>query len=240
MKLTKMVVLVGCVVGLTAASTFYPIGNKAVAASPADKAPAELGDGEEFAASSQDPAVKRPGSAQWQCKFCGEVNERPKGKFREFSQRKRGQERMRQAQQRMCDRPHRPGRPALRQGRGGFHRGQGKRAGVAAERILRHASDLDLSEAQISQLEELALDTRKQLIDLRADVQKAQLELQEWMRTDSENLTEMKQLLNTLAKRRADIQELKLMNWISVKKILTEDQKEKIRERAPRLGSLID
>lgn len=132
------------------------------------------------------------------------------------------------------------GHPGQRMGRGFGGSPAEKGRGVAAARILRHAGELDLSEQQISQLEEIALDVRKQLVDLHAFIEKERLDLEELMRSDSDDITAIKKRLNTLAQKRVDVQELKLRNWIEVKKILTEDQKKLIAEKHPRLGGFLD
>ncbi len=97
-----------------------------------------------------------------------------------------------------------------------------------------------MSEQQVSQMEELALDVRKQLVDLHALIEKERLDLEELMRSDSDDIAAIKKRLNTLAQKRVDVQELKLRNWIDVKKILTEDQKKLIAEKHPRLGGFLD
>lgn len=107
-------------------------------------------------------------------------------------------------------------------------------------RILRHSEELDISEQQAAQLEELALDARKQMVDLRAAIEKGKLEIEEQMRSDSDDITTIKKHLNSLAEKRVDVQELKLRNWIAVKKILTDDQKEMIRKQHPRMGGIPD
>jgi hypothetical protein len=137
-------------------------------------------------------------------------------------------------------RPGRHGHQGMRMGR--EHRGAmaGRGPGIAAARILRHAEKLELSDQQISQLEELSLGARKQMVDLRAAIEKEHLELEELLRSDSDDLTTIRKHLNALAEKHVDVQELKLRNWIEVKKILTEDQKEKIRKKHPRMGMILD
>ena len=116
----------------------------------------------------------------------------------------------------------------------------GKGRGIAAARILRQAKQLELSEKQISQLEELSLEARKQMVDLRAAMEKEHLELEELLQSDSDDLTTIRKHLDALAEKHADIQELKLRNWIEVKKILTEEQKDMIQENHPRMGRILD
>jgi Spy/CpxP family protein refolding chaperone len=107
-------------------------------------------------------------------------------------------------------------------------------------KILRHAEQLQLSEQQVSQLEEIGLQARKQLVDLRATIQKEHLEVENLIRSDSDDITTISKHLNTLAQKHVDVQELKLRNWIAVKTILTEEQKDLIKEKHPRMGGLLD
>lgn len=114
---------------------------------------------------------------------------------------------------------------------GGFGRG----AGLAADRMLRHASGLELTESQITQLETLSYETKTQLIDLESSLDKARLEMKRQMETDAEDLSAMKKRLDSMAKIKVDIQELKLKNWIDARKVLTDEQKNQVKERYPRL-----
>ena len=56
------------------------------------------------------------------------------------------------------------------------------------------------------------------------------------METDGDNLSAMKKHLDSMAKIRVNIQELKLKNWIDAKSVLTEEQKQKVKEQHPRFG----
>jgi Spy/CpxP family protein refolding chaperone len=106
--------------------------------------------------------------------------------------------------------------------------------------LLRHVSDLKLTDEQIEALESLAYDAQKQLIDLRADLEKERLAMRKQLRSDSDDLTAMKRHLNAAAKKRTDIQVLKLTNLIESKEVLSDDQKKIIKERFPRMGRVLD
>ena len=108
--------------------------------------------------------------------------------------------------------------------------------GVAADHMLRNAARLDLTEAQIAQLEKLSYDAKSKLIDLESDQDKARLEMRRQMQTDSDDLTAMKKQLNAMSQIRVNIQELKLKNWIDAKNVLTDDQKQKVKDQFPRFG----
>jgi Spy/CpxP family protein refolding chaperone len=113
--------------------------------------------------------------------------------------------------------------------------GRGAGRGLASDRLIKRATRLELTDAQVVQLEKLAYDTMSQLIDLNSDLEKAQLEMRRQMETDGDDLPALKKHLDTLAKKHVSIQELKLKNWIDSKKVLTEEQKQKIGDRFPRM-----
>jgi Spy/CpxP family protein refolding chaperone len=117
--------------------------------------------------------------------------------------------------------------------RGGFGGG----TGVPADRMLRGATGLELSEAQVTQLEKLSYDTKSKLIDLESSLEKARLEMRRQMESDGDDLSAMKKQLDSMAKTKVDIQELKLKNWIDAKKVLTDEQKQKVKDHSPRFGA---
>ncbi|UCG53378.1 MAG: Spy/CpxP family protein refolding chaperone [Candidatus Latescibacterota bacterium] len=126
-------------------------------------------------------------------------------------------------------------------GRGhGFGKRHGHGIGNAAERMLRHAPELGLTEDQIAKLETLSHDTKKQLIDLRADIEKEQLEVHKKIRSGSDDLTQIKRHLSAIAKARADIQAAKIASLFEARKLLTDDQKKLIKEKHPRMGMILD
>jgi len=118
----------------------------------------------------------------------------------------------------------------------GPHGGFGQGAGVPADRMLRGATRLELADDQITQLEKLSYDTKSKLIDLESDLEKAHLEMQRQMETDGDNLSAMKKHLDSMAKIRVNIQELKLKNWIDAKNVLTDEQKQNVKDQFPRFG----
>jgi Spy/CpxP family protein refolding chaperone len=167
-----------------------------------------------------------------QCGFCDERPDRMRRGNRGHMMGPKGK--------RCGPRMGRHGKSTLHRGtRFGGPRGE-RKGGIAAMKILRHAEELDLNEQQVTQLEELALDARKQLVDLHAAIEKGKLELEEQIRSNSDDITTIKKHLNSLAQTRVDVQELKLRNWIAVKKILTDDQKEMIQKKHPRMGRILD
>jgi Spy/CpxP family protein refolding chaperone len=148
------------------------------------------------------------------------------------------------AECRGCRGGHGFGHHGMRRGKGHAdygHRGRGDRdhrpgAGLAAERLLRKAATLELTDEQIKQLEQLAYNAKSKLIDLETECSKARLEMRRQMETNSDDVAALKKHLDSLAKKRVSIQVLKLENWIDAKKVLTDEQKTLIRMSYPRLG----
>ena len=150
--------------------------------------------------------------------------------------------------------PMPPGRRGMRAPRA--HRGHGKtsrmhaphasRGGgfgmsdrLPADRMLRGASGLDLTDEQTAQLEKLSYDAKLKLIDLNSSLEKARLEMKKEMESGNDNLSALKKNLESMSKIKVDIQELKLGNWFEAKKVLTEEQKAKVKDRHPGFGSSI-
>jgi len=125
------------------------------------------------------------------------------------------------------------------QGHGSFA-GHGPRIGIAAERMLRHANMLDLTDDQIAKLEMLSYEAKKKLIDLHASIEKEQLELKNRVRSDAEDMTQIKRHLSAMSKARTGIQEVKIANLFAARKILTDEQKKLVKEAHPRMGMIVD
>jgi Spy/CpxP family protein refolding chaperone len=108
---------------------------------------------------------------------------------------------------------------------------------VPADRLLRGANGLELTDDQVTQIEQLSYDTKSKLIDLESSLEKARLEMKRQMESDGDDLSAMKKQLDSMAKIKVDIQELKLKNWIDAKKVLTDAQKQKVKDQFPRFGA---
>jgi Spy/CpxP family protein refolding chaperone len=137
---------------------------------------------------------------------------------------------------RYCGERHgRKGRSA----RGG-HGWRGDKQGVAADRMLRNANELELTDDQIARLEMLSYEAKKKLIDLRAGMEKEQLELRNRINSDAEDMTQIKRHLSAIAKARTGMQEVRIENLFATKKVLTDEQKELIKKKHPRKGMILD
>jgi Spy/CpxP family protein refolding chaperone len=116
------------------------------------------------------------------------------------------------------------------------HYGRDQRgAGLLSQALLR-SKRLELSDEQIGRLEKLTYDAKSKMIDLNSDLDKARLEMRREFDADSDDLSAMKKQLDAVAKKRVNIQELKLQNWLDSKNVLTEEQRKVLGKKQLRMG----
>jgi Spy/CpxP family protein refolding chaperone len=113
-------------------------------------------------------------------------------------------------------------------------------AGNPAERLLRNAEELKLTEDQVGALEKVSFETQKTLVDLHAQIEKEQLEIKNLLQSGTDDLAAVKVHLDAVSRARADIQTVRIENLFEARKILTEKQKKMIKEDFPRLGEMLD
>ncbi|MFQ5511325.1 MAG: Spy/CpxP family protein refolding chaperone [Candidatus Krumholzibacteriia bacterium] len=166
---------------------------------------------------SPHPGVKPPEMDEnWYCRQCKSFYPFPKRHYKDGN--------------------HRPMlAPQGRRGNGAAGKRGDARNGIAADRLLRHAAMLELTEDQVARLSELAYETKRDLIDLRAGLQKARLELQRLMRSGTEDMTRIRRQLNQVAKKRVDLEEARIAHWIDSRKVLNDAQRKRIQGEHPRL-----
>jgi len=120
------------------------------------------------------------------------------------------------------------------------HQGWGPGHGIASERMLHRAKGLDLSDEQIDRLKTLAFETKKELVDLHAEIEKGQLEIRNQLQSGSDDLGQIRTHLEAVSKARAGIQEARIANLFEARKVLTEKQKKLIKEKFPQLGMILE
>lgn len=124
-------------------------------------------------------------------------------------------------------------------GRGDGH-GPGGPHGIAAERMIRHSDDLKLTDKQIETLEKLSSNSKKALVDLHAQIAKEEIEIQDLLRSGSDDLAAVKRHADALSKARSAVFEERISNFLEARKVLTADQKKLVKETFPRIGSMLD
>lgn len=115
-----------------------------------------------------------------------------------------------------------------RGGRGGQF---GPRGGdhLGVQRLLRNADDIGLTETQIAKLEEMTLRFQTEKIDLKADMDKAELELRALMRDENARETEVFAAIDLVTGFRGDLQKMRYQHHKEVQSVLTAEQIEKIK-----------
>jgi len=199
--------------------------------------------------SPSDPALEAPDMGDWRCPYCGKTVPGPAWRQRNPMGRpapgaERGGQRSRAYRPNARSHDRCDGAPGVGMGphrgmRGGFD-GAGPRGGVPAERMLRHAKDLKLTDEQIETLEQLSYTTKKALVDLHAEIEKEQLEIQNLFRSGSDDLAAVKLHLTAVSKARTGIQEARIENFFEAREVLTEKQKKTMKDAYPRLGTFLD
>ena len=122
----------------------------------------------------------------------------------------------------------------------GAHPGQMGRQGAGRHghfaMLLKHADLLGLTEDQQTKLKELKFSAEKEMIDLKAALQKEQLELRQLMHEEDLNARSIKRQLETVAEARTNLKFRQISMLIETKDILTDEQKELIKEKLHRFG----
>lgn len=85
---------------------------------------------------------------------------------------------------------------------------------------------LDLTEKQQEQITKLHTQTQTKAIDLRADLEKLQLELRGQLRADRPNKKAIDATVDKIAAKRGTLQKLHLNNQLEVRVVLTPEQRE--------------
>lgn len=182
-----------------------------------------------------DPSFESPCAPHWRCHHCGAMNAGPMWRQggaagRRVEGRVGGRTGVRERAYRDAS-----GRDWTR----GPGRGHGG-GGIAAERMIRHATDLKLTDEQIDALEKLASDTKKTLVDLHAEIAKEEIEIQDLLRSGSDDLAAVRRHAGALSKARSAIFEERISNFFEARKLLTAEQKKIVKEEFPRLGTMLD
>ena len=112
----------------------------------------------------------------------------------------------------------------------------GRRGGRMAGRFEAPFKALDLTAEQQEKMKALHLANGKEMVRLRADEQIAQMELQEVMGQDNPSPTEVKAKVDNVNKVRSTITSRMVDLKLGMKKILTPEQREKLRSFKGKMG----
>jgi len=98
--------------------------------------------------------------------------------------------------------------------------------------------ELQLTDAQVKQIEQTFLDYRLKLIDLRADVERQETKLQPLLEADQPNEHEVSSQVDLVVAARGKLEKTNTMMMLAVRRVLSVDQWKKLqaieRRRGPR------
>lgn len=90
--------------------------------------------------------------------------------------------------------------------------------------------ELQISEAQISQIEQAFLDHRLKLIDLRAEVERQETRLQPLIEADQIDEAKVSAQIDQMLRARISLEKANIMMMLSIRKVLTVEQWKKLQE----------
>lgn len=87
-----------------------------------------------------------------------------------------------------------------------------------------------VTDQQVQQMEQIFQNTRSRLIDLRANLEKAELELQPLMEADNPNESQIGAGIDRVAQARAALEKEHAMMLVGIRKVLTAEQWKKLQD----------
>lgn len=118
-----------------------------------------------------------------------------------------------------------------------FRGPDGKHQRDGIRMILRLSDEINLTDEQESQLEELSTNFQIEKIDLQAEIKKAKVELRASMKHDDAAEKSVFQQIDKVSKLKADAQKMRFRHQQTIKNLLTEEQQEKLEDlREDRTG----
>lgn len=99
---------------------------------------------------------------------------------------------------------------------------------LSVNTILMQSNRLDLSADQVKSLQQQALNLRKDMIDLRSELQKKQVQYQEYLLSDNLKQQQVLQYIEQSEQLQTNIQKRLAKSFFSAKDVLTEQQMENL------------
>ena len=106
--------------------------------------------------------------------------------------------------------------------------------------IMMLADKLDLTDDQIEQIENLRYDMQKRNIDLKANLEKARLELGKLMREDKKDRKKILAQVEVVNGIEGDLNIARVEGMLDVNDILTETQRKTLEEERRKIGGMHD
>ena len=111
-----------------------------------------------------------------------------------------------------------------------FRGPDGKHQRDGIRMILRLSDEINLTDKQESQLEELSTQFQVERIDIQAEIQKAQVELRASMKNDEVPEKSVFEQIDKVSGLKADAQKMRYRHHQTIKNLLTVEQQEKLED----------
>jgi Spy/CpxP family protein refolding chaperone len=113
----------------------------------------------------------------------------------------------------------------------GFGRGMGMGHGLPGPgMLLQVADEISLTEAQKEKLEQMMVDFSLEKVDLRAELEKAQIKLQALMRDDKARETEVNAAIDDATRLKGELQKMRYRHHKEIRSLLTDKQIDRLKE----------
>jgi Spy/CpxP family protein refolding chaperone len=123
-------------------------------------------------------------------------------------------------------------------GQGGFGDGHGGR-GMRGDRmghLLAMADELELTPDQIDKIKALQTSFQLQMVDMRAELQKARIEMRSLKQADNASETTVFAAIDQMSKKQAEIKKAAYSHREKVQAVLTDEQTAKLKEMQLKQG----
>ena len=117
-------------------------------------------------------------------------------------------------------------------GRPGCHmmKGHGQKGMLGIKMILRHADDINLTDTQREQLEQLMVDHQLARVEMKARVEKAQIQVKALMRDMDAPENEVMRAIDEVSRARAEMAKQRYRHRQETLAVLTDAQRDKLTE----------
>lgn len=122
--------------------------------------------------------------------------------------------------------------PVTQNGPMGMMHGDEKRCRscMSMSKMIEHAKEIGLNEEQISKINDLETNCKKDMIRKQAEIGILKVDKQALLKKDEVNLSELKNIIQKIAALESEIEYNCVESSVRVKKILTEEQMKKLHE----------
>lgn len=118
--------------------------------------------------------------------------------------------------------------PGMGRGRG-MGRGMGMGQGMGVQMLLRNADEIGLTDDQKAKLTDMSTRFQTERIDKEAELEKAQVQLRALMMNDDARQADVLAGIDTVTKLKGDLQKMQYTHRTTVRDLLTQEQRDKIK-----------